>query len=347
MNRTVILSLLLLITTSLCAQNKKLYKLYSKERYQEVIVKVNQELQKSPNDIDLNLLLARCYANTKKIEKALPILEKLNSQENLSKGQKQWVEAYLGKCYFFYGKKQNAIMLWEKCIREKSNRDVVRYAKKYLTLCQETSFYKNWKIVESENICFHFQDGKVIQDQEKYIERYEKICKRMYQFFSYHFPKKIDVYVWKDKFEGYQKTGKALSWSNSDLAIVNVYNNQKNDYEICTMIAKYICNIQQSTFFVNSGLGVYFDEMDINLFGKARKEITENDFEVSNLWIHPTDYKRGLSYPVGAAFIEFLINSAGKKKIKKFLKDQTIENGRKVYDDFDLKMKTFNALLNR
>jgi len=54
-----------------------------------------------------------------------------------------------------------------------------------------------------------------------------------------------------------------------------------------------------------------------------------------------------LSYPIGGAFIDFLINKEGKAKMMMFLEDQTIENAEQVYPDFKNLVKVFEAMLHR
>jgi len=50
---------------------------------------------------------------------------------------------------------------------------------------------------------------------------------------------------------------------------------------------------------------------------------------------------------MGGAFIDFLIHKGGAEKLKKLLKNQTIENAEKIYPDFKDLVKTFEAMLER
>lgn len=343
-----ILSILLIASACVAgAQSKEIQKLYSKRKFEQVISKAEFDLKKNPNDVGLQLILARAYADFYETEKAMPILEKLYQQTDLNAEQKAWVTAYLGKCYFVYDQKEKAIETLKKCAMMEGNRKAVKSARATLSKLQMGNYFKDWTIEEGKHIRFHYQKIENIKDKGAYQQKRELACERMLQLFDYQLSKKIDVFVWDDKYVAYQKMNRPLGFSNAALGIVNVYNGQEFDYEICHMLSKRIAKTTYTSMLIKEGLGVYFDKMDQNLFKMARKEIPAEGFQVVKLWEDPKNYKRNLSYPVGGALIEFLINTSGKDKLIKLLRKQSIEHAEEVYPDFEKKMKTFNAMLLR
>ena len=347
MNKILISLLLIIFHFSSMSQNKELKKLYSKGKYDQVISKAQSLLSDDTSDPDLNSILGRAYTASKQFKMAVPYLEKSILSESVSAETKALSKAYLAKCYFINGEKKKAITYLKECQNGRESKEAVRYAQKYLSLFQTSIYYKAWEVVEAKNIRFHFQDKKKVENVDQYMSSLETNYQRIVNLFTIVPTKKIDVFVWSDKHEAYRKFDKPLSFSNSDLCIVNVYNNQKDDYEFNIMLANMMVRPKFKSMLIDKGLAVYIDTMDKNLFAIARKRIPNEDFSLLELWEDPTVYERNLSYPVGAAFVEFLINKGGKAKLKEFLKVQTIKNAEKVYPDFNKLVKTFEAMLLR
>jgi len=327
------------------AQQKDLEKLYSKEKYDLVIEKGLGLLKTNNDDPDVSFWIGRSYVAIKAFSKSIPLLEK--ASKSSSKDVRAWALACLGKSYFCIGNTEIAIQLLKECINSKGSRAAQKYAQNYLNLFQNNDYYNKWELQETSNIRYHFQDLNVITNSEEYKLRQEKNYKRIVDFFGSEASKKIDVFVWSDQDEAYRKLGRPLGFSNSDLCTVNVFFDADNDYELCNMLVQMFVHPRKTTMIIKQGLAVYFDQMDKNLFQKAGKSIPEDRFYVLELWEQPTKYERDLSYPVGGALIEFLINKGGKKKLMEFLKTQTIEHAKEIYPDFENWMKTFESMLMR
>lgn len=347
MMRIFIALLLIFFNFSSIGQNKELKKLYSKGKYDKLIEKAHLLLSDNSNDPNLNSILGRAYTESKMFDKAIPYLNASIANEGASVETISLSKVYLAKCLFTNGKKEDAVKLLKECQKNKGSRESVRYANKYLSLFQNGIYYKSWKLIENKNIRYHVQDIDKLKNLDDYIKQSEINYDRIISFFDILPSKKVDVYIWSDRNEAYRKLNRSLACSNSDLNIVNVYMNDKKDYELSNMLCQKVVNPKFKSMLINKGLGVYFDTMDKNLFSIARKRIPKEKFSLLELWQEPTRYERNLSHPVGAAFIEFLINKGGNKKLKEFLKVQTIENAQKVYPDFDQMVKTFEAMLMR
>ncbi|WP_421918429.1 hypothetical protein [Marinifilum sp.] len=347
MNKTLLALVFVLLQFSSMSQNKELKKMYSKGKYDQLIEKAQILLTDNESDPYLNSILGRAYVNSKQFKAAIPYLEKAMNSEAALGEIKALSKAYLAKCYFIMGEEQKAVRFLKECQNGRDSKEASRYAHRYLNLFQTGVYYKAWELLETDNIRFHFQDNQKMQDVDAYMNRMNVNYKRIVSFFDMNPSKKVDIFIWTDRNEAFRKLNKPLGFFNSDLCTVNVWDQQEEDYEMSHMLSQMALNTKFKSMLINKGLGVYFDSMDKNLFTIARKRISKEKFSLLELWEEPTRYERNLSYPVGAAFIEFLLNKRGKAKLKDFLKNQTIKNGKKVYADFDQLVKTFESMLLR
>lgn len=327
------------------SQNKELKRLFSKGKYDQVIDKVQALLQVNATDPDLNSILGRALTDSKQFAKAIPYLENSIASLTVSSEMKAVSKAYLAKCYFINNEEQRAVTMLKECQNGRESKFANNYAHKYLSLFQTGIYYKAWETIETDNIRFHFQDKKKLKNAEEYMARINLNFKRITKTLNIEPTKKVDFFVWSDRNEAFRKLDHPLGFSNSDLYIVNVWQNQTRDYELCHMLCHLASQSKFKTMLINEGLGMYFDEMDQNLLKLARLKVPKDKFSLLELWEEPTKYKRNLSYPVGAAFIELLLNKGGKKKLKEFLKIQTIKHAKEVYPDFHQLVNNFEGML--
>lgn len=92
----------------------------------------------------------------------------------------------------------------------KNLKNKVRYAR---ILTGLDDMYARWKTVETDNIIFHFQNKKDIDDVDALMEKYEKEYKNAYTVIPVTLPKKIDIFIWDRK-----SLGPRAEHSNTDLA---------------------------------------------------------------------------------------------------------------------------------
>jgi len=347
MNKFLVIFTLLLSCFYSSAQKRELQKLYNNGKFDLVIQKCVSSAALKDGDPEVNLIVGRSYADKKKFEEAIPYLESVNSNESINKEMKTWVLVYLGKCYFTIDKMAKANEAIKNALLIKGSRAATKLAQRNAVLFQTSDFYKDWKMKKSMHFRFHFQNLNSTTNWEEYIAKQEVLYQRLNSFFEDEPTKKIDIYIWADKYEAYREMKRSLSFSNADLCIINVDSCGNTNNELCQLFVNRIIHPKKKSMLINNGLSVYFNQRDKNLFYFARKSIPKNRFYVQELWEEPTRYERNLSNPVGGALIDFLINKGGKTKLKEFLKDQTIEHAKEIYPDFNQWMKTFEAMLMR
>lgn len=101
MKRILTLTCSLLLTLVIYAQNnEELIKLYQQREYTKVIEQALPLSKKSPDDLNLKLILGRAYADSRHYKEALPFLEETNTRDKSNGWIKAWSLAYQGVCYF-------------------------------------------------------------------------------------------------------------------------------------------------------------------------------------------------------------------------------------------------------
>ena len=343
--RHICLILLMLVGLSLSAQMKDLGRLFAKGKYEKVIEKGSAILGKDSENPEVNSILGRSYVALNKYDESIVYLKKGLKPIEKKTFVKAWSLADLGIAYYHTGKIDKAVACLKEAIKMKATRNCTRSAHNRLMRFQENKFFQKWNKRETEHIRFHFQDESAIEDIEEYIAQHEKAYLTINRFFKADLSKKIDLFVWKDREEAYDMFGRPLGFANSKGKIINAWYKQTKGHEICHILCDAAIKPKTKTKLINEGICVYFDQSIRNKMDAARKVTPNGEFHLLELWESPTRYERGLSYPIGGAFIDFLINKEGKAKLMKFLKDQSIENAEEVYPDFKDLVKTFEAML--
>jgi tetratricopeptide (TPR) repeat protein len=238
MNKILLALLFVFLQFSSMSQNKELKKMYSKGKYDQLIEKAQILLAEKGSDPYLNSILGRAYANSKQFETAIPYLEKSMNSELASGEIKAISKAYLAKCYFIMGEEQKAVRYLKECQNVSDSKEASRYAHRYLNLFQSGVYYKAWEVVNSDHIRFHFQNKDKMKDAEAYMKRMQVNYQRIVSFFEITPSKKVDIFIWNDRNEAFRKLNRPIGFSNSDLCIINVWDQQEDDYELCHMLSQ-------------------------------------------------------------------------------------------------------------
>lgn len=120
-------------------------------------------------------------------------------------------------------------------------------------------------------------------NSDAFIERMKVNYSRMAAFYEIETPKKVDIFVWNDRSEAFRKLNRPLGFYNSDLCIINVWDQQEDNYELCHMYSQLMLKSKSKSMLLDKGLAVYFDTMDKNLFAIARKTIPKEKFSLRTM----------------------------------------------------------------
>ncbi len=343
--RSILLIIVLFLSATVMAQHKNLNKLFTKGEFEQVIGEGTSKLNSLPEDPVLNMLVGRAYIALHNYKKAIPFLKKAYYNDVADSSVKSWSLADLGTAYYHTGQTKLGVKNLKDATELKLDRKCRRYAQSQLKYFQENDFFQKWDVQETEHVRFHFQDKSAIEDIENYKNKHEVAYQNINKFFKVELSKKIDLFVWKNKGEAFDLFQRSIGFAKSDSKIVNVWYKESKGYEICNILCDVAIKPIKKTKLIDKGLCVYLEQIGRNKISEARKVTPKDEFFLLELWESPTRYERGLSYPVGAAFIDFLIRKEGQVKMKKLLKDQTIENAKVIYPDFMELVKVFEAMV--
>ncbi len=86
--------------------------------------------------------------------------------------------------------------------------------------------YTHWKTVETDNIIFHFQNRKSIDNADAFMEKYEKEYSNASKALPAPLPKKIDLFVWERESLArnalQRDNDKDIAYTNADYCLAHV-----------------------------------------------------------------------------------------------------------------------------
>lgn len=336
---------------TVCGQNfaiEDLWKLYNSRDFKSVIEKAKPLLNKEANSLDLNLILGRTYTDMGDYKDAVPYLDFTVKNDKYNSWRKAWALNYLGTCYFMLQKYDASKESLDACIHLKATTNATNDAYVKSLLFGFNEFYKNWKIVESDNFRFLFQN-MTDAEIEKFISSREIAYKEINGFFKSSLPKKIDFYVWESKEDARNVLHADLGFSKPNLCIVHTHYQQTVGHEMTHIISNYSSDISVKTRFINEGTAVCFDLSDQDRLSQVKDWIAANNKQIaiSDYWINGEKYAGEILYPLSGLFVKELIDNFGKEKFLEFFKNQTYENAKSVFGDkLDNVMREFENRIN-
>lgn len=349
--RNIIISILILSGLISFGQNsaiEDLWKLYDSHEFKSVIDKAKPLLEKDTTNLDLNLISGRAYTELGYYKDAVPYLEFTVRNDNYNSSRKAWALGYLGTCYFMLQKYDDSEKSLNECIDLKSTKNATNYAYGKSLLFGFNVFYKNWKIVETDNFRFHFQNMNDA-DIEKYILSREIAYKEINDFFKSSLPKKIDFYVWESREDAKNILRANLGFSKPNFCIVHTHYQQTIGHEMTHVISNYTSEITNKTRFINEGKAVCFDlsnqdrlKLVKNWISTSNKKITVKDY-----WVNGEKYDEEILYRLSGLFVKELIDNFGRDIFLEFFKNQTYQNGKLVFGDkLDNVIQEFEIKIN-
>jgi tetratricopeptide (TPR) repeat protein len=345
-----LVALFLLAVVGYAQTLKDLEDLYGKGSYDEVIRLSPDVLKSNPNDPAVNLLVGRVYAETNKFNDAVPYLKTAITNDRPGSWVKAWSMAYLGKCYFAFGQYKESTECINGCISMNATKNATRSASNAALLFGFDKDYDRWTTRETEHIIFHFQplSLKDINDIDAYMQKRETAFQNINACFGSILPKKIDFFVWHSREDMKAILGSPGGFARPEYCVVHACYDQTPGHEMTHVISNYLPGIGQKTVLINEGTAVYFNQTKADQMDLARKAIKSNGITavcLKETWNERTLPEEVL-YPVGGAFIKYLVENYGKEKFLELFRNQTYENALKVYGEgFESSIETFEKSL--
>ena len=164
------------------------------------------------------------------------------------------------------------------------------------------------------------------------------------QFFEAEPYKKIDYFVWSKPKDAINIVGKNLGFADSDLCKINLSINQTIGHEMTHILCDFGMKPTNRNRLINEGVAVAFDLSHSDKMKAAIRTNTEN-LGIKDINERAEELPEAYIYPVGGAFIEYLLKNFGDEKLKSLLRDQSWNHlielyGTEVLAEFDKKIKS-------
>lgn len=346
--KNIITTVLILSSLISFGQNSTiddLWKLYNSHDFTSVIEKGKLLLDSESNNLDLNLILGRTYTDQGNYNDAIPYLDYTVKNDN--SWRKAWAFGYLGTCYYMLQKYDDSEKSLNECINLKVTKNATNDAYGKSFLFGFDKFYKNWKIVESDNFRFHFQNMNDAEI-EKYISSREIAYREINEFFKSTLPKKIDFYVWESREDAKNILRANLGFARPSLCLVHTHYQQTIGHEMTHVISNYTTEIKNKTRFINEGTANCFDLSNLDKFKLVKNWIAVNkQITIKDYWANGEKFGEDILYPLSGLFVKELIDNFGKEKFLEFFKNQTYENAKMVFGNkLDTMIEEFEKKIN-
>lgn len=311
-------------------QVQELSNLYKSGKLDQVIDKANEYLKSAPENLNYNVILGRALTEIGNYNEALPYLQFAIDNDNSSR--KELGLGYLGICYYMLSDFEKSESALRSCLNLNASKNAKEISARVVGLFGYDENYKDWKIVETKNFRFHFQNmGEY--EIKLYVGSRENAFNEINQFFESSLPKKIDFFVWDSRDDAKRILHKDLGFAAPAYCIIHSYFQQSKGHEITHVISNYTSAIAEQTRFINEGTAVCFDQSNQNRLKKVKYWIRTNDkkIEIKEIWKNGREYSEEILYSLAGLFVQELIEKHGKEKFLEFFKNQTYENAQLVY----------------
>lgn len=312
------------------SQKKEMMEAILKKQPEKAIEIGQNFLQTDPNSFETNFLFSKAYNEKNDFKNALIFIEK---SKNLAQEdwQNSWILVESIQTYYGLGKIMEAKLAYQKAKQTKGTKNSESELKYWGIILGFDDIYKDWKIVESQNLIFHFQNSISDKKIKLIVKTRQEAFDNINSFFSSTLPKKIDFFVWdlETNFNPYLK--KNLGFTKPEFCLSHNRLNQSAGHEITHSISHWRNPNNIKTRFINEGIGVYFDQNKTDKLKLAQKTNAMNPMTIKKMWENGNEVDESLLYTISGAFVEFLV-TYNKVLFFKLSENQTYENAKIIYD---------------
>lgn len=340
--------LICLITFGQKSQVQELSELYMSGDFDQTITKAKEFLKNDPNNVDYNLLLGRALTDKNEFKSAIPYLVLTVNNDRNNSWRKAWAFSYLGTCYFMLQNYDDSESSLNDCIKLNVTKNATNSAYGQTLLFGFNEFYKTWKIVETDNFRFHFQN-MTDNDIKKYISTREEAFQNINNFFDSKIPKKIDFFVWHSRDDAKKLLRANLGFAKPRFCVLHSQFQQTKGHEMTHVISNYSTEIIKKTGLINEGTSVCFDQTNQDKEQIVKDWLKNNDKKITirEIWTNWKVYPEELTYPLSGLFVKELIDNFGSEKFIKFFGNQTYDNAKLIFGEkLDEVIKDFENKLN-
>ena len=338
-------SLFILISAFFFAQHREMAEALQANKPEKALDIGQKLLQTEPDSFETNFLFAKAFNDKLDFKSAKIYTDKA---QGLAKEdwQKSWILVEALQTSYGLGNVAEAKATYEKARQVPGTKNSESELRSWGILFGFDDLYADWKIVETENITFHFPPTLSEEKTSSLVASRQQAFEEINVFFEATLPKKIDFFVWDQQSNFNLHLRNKLGFTNPAFCISHNKLNQSPGHEIAHNISHWRKNNAVKTRFINEGIGVYFDQNKNDKVRSAQEVSLSARFSVKNLWTAESDAPESLLYPVAGAFVEYLIQY-DKEKFLELAENQTYENAKKIYGEkLDKLIDDFTKKLN-
>ena len=328
--KKVLLSTFLIFSTFAFTQKKEMMEAIKNNQPQKALEIGKKLVETEPNSFETNFLFAKAYNQKGNFNNALTFIEKANNftEENW---QKSWLLVESIQTFYGLGKIEEAKLNYNKAKKIKGTKNSVDELKYWGIFLGFDESYDAWKIVETKDLIFHFENGISDNEIENIVSSRQEAFEEINSFFISKLPKKIDFFIWNQQGNYNSDLNKNLGFTKPELCISHNRLNQSAGHEIAHNISFWRKPTNERTKFINEGIGVYFDQNKNNKLINAREAYKLNPISIEKIWKEGNEINENLLYPISGAFVEYLIKF-DKNKFFQLSENQTYENAMIIYE---------------
>ena len=320
-----------LILSTFCFSQKKEMMEAIKNRQPDKALEIgNKLLETDPNSFETNFLFAKAYNEKNDFNNALIFIDKANklTKENW---QKSWILVEGIQTFFGLGKIDEAKHNYQNAKNIEGTKNSQNELKYWGILLGFDEIYNDWKVVETKNLTFHFQNGISEEEIKNITSTRQNAFEQINSFFNSNLPKKIDFFVWNQQGNFNSYLNKNLGFTKPEFCISHNRMNQSAGHEIAHNISYWRNAKNQRTRFINEGIGVYFDQNKNDKLKLAKEAYQLSPISIKKMWQEGNEVDEILLYPISGAFVEYLAK-VDKDKFLQLSENQTYENAKKIYN---------------
>lgn len=349
---------LFISTPFLCnaQEDNALWGLYKQDQNSEVIESFHSEYGVYKTDAAAHNIVSRAHYALKDYDSTRYYAEKSIYLDGDKSVIADWSHVFLGYAFYFTNQPGMARDEMYLVIRRNANEYCTRSANAFLNITNILPSFKDWAVVEKDQIRFHFQKADEVGSYryKRYMADHAVAYKKLAKTFEPVLTKKIDYYVWDDREAAKQYLQKGLGYSVPEVAVVNTAIDQTPGHEMTHVLSFWAWgqDIKIRTRLIDEGLAVCFDlsERGLDKISEGRVTVSAYKGQIATI----TDiWKQGLYevnelffLPVAGAFVHYLYENSTEEEFRSVVKNQTIEHAKEVYGDrFDQLINGFDKLM--
>jgi len=318
--------------------------LLNQRQYDSVILYGNQILIHEPTNSYVNLIVGRAYTESALYTQAISYLTNSIAYDKENSYQKAWSLCCLGRSYFFTDSIEKSKQCFMECIEMNATEYSVTSAQFHLNWFMD-DHQSRWEVHEEEHIKFYFQDKSGVANFDDFLLKHEQAFINIATYFDADLKQKIFFFVWDDTSDAENIIGRSYSHAIPTLYLINTSYNHTYGHEIAHVIIHQSLKPEKVHTFINEGIAVYLDQSNRNRIETAMEALNGEKLSLFELWDNPTR-NLDILFPVGGAFIEFLLDNGTKSQLMELLSNQSRENAMEIYPDFEVLEVQFENIFN-